>query len=143
MQQRNIMKGKERRKAAAMDEQQSQELGHFLRQHREASSVSLRGLAGRVGVDAAQILRLERGDIASPKADLLARIAHELDLPLADVFGLAGYALPSELPSFRPYLRAKYHDLPPAAVAELERVFADVARRYGATDGPLDGEDEH
>jgi transcriptional regulator with XRE-family HTH domain len=126
-----------------MDQQQSQELGHYLRTKREAAGVSLRALAGRVGVDPAQITRLERGDIASPKADLLARIASELDLPLADVFGLAGYALPTELPSFRPYLRAKYHDLPPAAVAELERVFTDIARRYGATDGPVDGEDEH
>ena len=50
--------------------------------------------------------------------------------------------LPSkELPSFRPYLRAKYHDLPPDAITELERNFADIARRYG-TDGPQDGEDE-
>ena len=124
-----------------MDYQQGIELGAFLRHQREAKGLSTRDVAAVVGVDQAQIVRLEQGHVASPKADVLAGIADYLDLPLADVFGLAGYAAPKELPSFRPYLRAKYHNLPPNAVAELEQTFARIARKYGTT-GPVDGEDE-
>lgn len=117
------------------------ELGDYLRQHREACGLSVRALAPAVGVDMAQIIRLEQGKVASPKADVLARLAEQLHLPLADVFGLAGYAAPTELPSFRPYLRAKYQELPPTALAELEASFAEIARKYG-TAGPQAGEDE-
>lgn len=118
-----------------------QELGRYLRRHREACGISIRALAPKVGIDTAQIIRLEHGQVASPKADLLARIAEQLSLPLADVFGLAGYAAPTELPSFQPYLRAKYQDLPPDALAELEASFAEIAHKYGTT-GPKPGEDE-
>ncbi len=124
-----------------MDTKQAEELGAFLRRERQAKGVSARALAAKVGIDMSQIVRLEQGQVASPKADVLAGIAGFLDLPLADVFGLAGYAAPQELPSFRPYLRAKYHELPPGAVAELERTFAKIAKRYG-TGGPRGGEDE-
>lgn len=117
------------------------ELGAYLRRHRETRDLSTRALALAVGVDMAQIVRLENGRVLSPKADLLARIAEQLSLPLADVFGLAGYAASSELPSFRPYLRAKYHALPPEALSELEASFTEIARKYG-TSGPQPGEDE-
>ena len=46
-----------------------------------------------------------------------------------------------ELPSFRPYPRTKYRDLPPEAVAEIESVFDRLAREY-RLEGPRDGEDE-
>ena len=125
-----------------MQKQDAHALGTYLRSHREAKSLSARALAAAVGIDMAQIVRLEHGQVASPKADVLSRIAGTLELPLADVFGLAGYTTPAELPSFRPYMRAKYHRLPEDAVAELESLFAEIARKYG-TSGPRDGEDEH
>lgn len=116
-------------------------LGDYLRQHRQAQGWTTRRLAAAIGVDMAQIVRLEQGRVQSPHATSLAAIAEHLELPLADVFGLAGIAVPSELPSFRPYLRAKYRELPPDAVAELELRFQEIADKYG-TDGPHDGEDE-
>lgn len=123
-----------------MDQEESP-LGSYLRQQRQTKGWSTRQLAAEVGVDMAQIVRLEQGRVQSPKAELLAAIAEQLELPMADVFGLAGFAVPTELPSFRPYLRAKYRDLPTGAVAELERSFQAIAKKYG-TNGPLDGEDE-
>ncbi len=125
-----------------MDAKQAEELGNYIRQARQTKGISTRTLAAEVGIDSSQIVRLEQGLVGSPKGDVLAGIANFLELPLADVFGLAGYAAPNELPSFKPYLRAKYHDLPSGAVAELERSFTEIAKRYG-TDGPRRGEDEH
>ena len=125
-----------------MDHHDMQRLGDYLRSERQAKGWSTRRLAAAIGVDMAQIVRLEQGRVQSPHATSLAAIAEHLELALADVFGLAGIAVPSELPSFRPYLRAKYRELPPDAVAELERRFQEIADKYG-TDGPRDGEDEH
>jgi transcriptional regulator with XRE-family HTH domain len=124
-----------------MDRDKATELGEYLRQQREAKGVSARSLATIVGVDIAQIVRLEQGVVASPKADVLAAIAEYLDLPLADMFGLAGYTLPTELPSFKPYMRAKYREFPDDAVEELERFFTRLAKKHGVT-GPVGREDE-
>jgi transcriptional regulator with XRE-family HTH domain len=124
-----------------MDRDKAKELGEYLRQQREARGASARSVATVVGVDIAQIVRLEQGAVASPKADVLAAIAEYLELPLADVFGLAGYTLPKELPSFKPYLRAKYQELPDEAVDEMERFFARLAKKHGVT-GPVGREDE-
>jgi transcriptional regulator with XRE-family HTH domain len=124
-----------------MDQDQARSLGQFIRSHREAKAVSTRQLASQVNVDKSQIIRLEQGTVASPRADLLAGIATALDLDLADLYGFAGYTRPAELPTFVPYLRAKYGDLPEDAVADMERYFARLARKHG-TSGPRDGEDE-
>lgn len=124
-----------------MDQEQGRKLGSFLRTRREALDLTTRQLAAAVGVDKAQIIRLEQGTIASPKADMLARIAEILDVPTAEVYGLAGYTTPKDLPGFRPYMRAKYGELPDDAMAEMERIFTRLAHRHGVS-GPLDGEDE-
>ncbi|MGH3525453.1 MAG: helix-turn-helix domain-containing protein, partial [Mycobacterium sp.] len=91
-----------------MNEDRTKKLGAYLRQQRIDKGMRVRGLAAQVGIDMAQIVRLEHGQVSSPKVDLLTRIAECLDLPLADVLSAAGYARPAELPSFQPYLRTKY-----------------------------------
>ena len=53
-----------------------------------------------------------------------------LNVDFEDLYGLAGYESPERLPSFRPYLRAKY-ELPPEAVADLERYFELLRNYYG------------
>jgi hypothetical protein len=53
-----------------------------------------------------------------------------LRVPVADLYGLAGYEIPEGLPTLQPYLRAKY-DLPPEAVADLERYFELLRNYYG------------
>jgi hypothetical protein len=73
---------------------------------------------------------VEQGQFASPRPAKLARIASGLGLSLADVYARAGYLVPDELPSFEPYLAAKYHKLPPAAIAELVRLFDELAAEH-------------
>lgn len=125
-----------------MSPKQARQLGDYLRQQRQQRGISTRGLAREVGVDMAQIVRLEKGDVSAPKVDTLAKIARALSLPLADVYGLAGYETTAELPSFTPYLRTKYRDLPDEAVAEMESFLDRLRAKHGLT-GPTDREDEN
>lgn len=124
-----------------MTEKQAKRLGDYLRKHREQLGLSTRAVAPQVGVDMAQIIRLEQGNVGSPKPQVLRAYADALHLPVADVLTLAGYPIIEELPSFQPYLRTKYHDLPDKALNELEQSFSDITKRYKAS-GPVDGEDE-
>lgn len=123
-----------------MDQNQAQELGTHLRTTREAAGISIRRLSALVGVDQSQIIRLEQGKVISPKADLLGRIASEVGTPISDLLAMAGYPVARTLPSLRPYMRAKYKDLPPEAVDELEAFVARLQQKYG--NGPAAGEDE-
>ena len=126
-----------------MDQEQAQELGQRLRERREQLGLSIRELAERADTTHTTVVRLEQGAYDAPAPDKLSRIAEALGLSLADVFALAEYSVPSDLPSFRPYLRSKYRKLPTPAVEELERSFRRIAKRHGlALDGPAPGEDE-
>ncbi len=127
-----------------MDREQAKRLGGHLRSAREDKGYSLLRLAELTGIHDVTLGRLEAGAFAAPSADKLARIADALELPLADVYALADYAIPTDLPSFTPYLRAKYGDLPDDAVAQLERYAQRLARKHGVNlAGPADGQDEH
>ena len=89
------------------------------------------------------VLRFEQGAFAAPAPDKLARLAAALGLTLADVYALADYAVPNDLPSFTPYLRTKYRDLPKDDIAAIERYAANLARKHGVNlSGPAPGEDE-
>jgi len=126
-----------------MNPEKAQELGRRLRNRREQLGLSVRDLEGMADVDNGTIVRIEQGAFAAPRPDKLSRIADALALPLADVFALAEYVVPDELPTFAPYLRAKYRALPAKALAELERHFDDLSARYGLDPaGPAPGEDE-
>jgi|SRR3954447_26153496 len=118
-------------------------LGKRLRARREELGLSIRDLERLTGIDNSLILRMEQGAIANPAPEKLSRVAEALGLDLADVYALAGYSAPRQLPAFTPYLRTKYRDLPQRAVRELERTFTEVAKRHGyRPEGPAPGEDE-
>jgi transcriptional regulator with XRE-family HTH domain len=126
-----------------MDQEQAKELGRQLRARREQLGLSQRGLGKLADVDDATIVRIEQGAFTAPRPEKLRRIAEALDLSLADVFALADYVVPGDLPTFTPYLHAKYRELPPAAVKELKGYFDKLASRYGIDPaGPAPGEDE-
>src|SRR5712692_1930879 len=99
-----------------MNPDQAKELGRQLRVRRDELGLSVRDLEKLASVDNGTIVRIEQGAFAAPAPDKLSRIAEALKLSLADVFALAEYSAPSELPSFSPYLRTKYRDLPAPAV---------------------------
>lgn|GEM_PF-654060 len=126
-----------------MEPDQAVELGQMLRERREALGLSTRQLSARTGVNDVTISRIERGEFAAPRPDKLTRLAEALGLSAADVFAMADYVTPTELPSFTPYLRTKYRDLPAEAIAEIEQYAQRLANEHGvALAGPAPGEDE-
>jgi transcriptional regulator with XRE-family HTH domain len=125
-----------------MTPEEAHQLAKLIRSRRVAAGLAAREVARRAGVDVGTVTRLEQGQILSPRAENLRAIGEVLDIPAADLFAVAAWLPEGELPTFRPYLRSKYRELPPEAVAEIEAVFERLARDYGAH-GPVDGEDEH
>jgi transcriptional regulator with XRE-family HTH domain len=122
---------------------QVKKLGRVLRARRQELSLSTRQLGERAGVDDATIVRIEQGAFAAPRPDKLVRIAEALGLSTADVFTLADYSVPDDLPSFQPYLRSKYRDMPVGAVKDLNKAFERIVKQHGYDpNGPQNGEDE-
>lgn len=129
---------------SSMDREQAKQLGAYLQNARQAKGLSLMALSEIAGVTDATISRIETGTFRAPAPDKLAQIAAALELPLADVFTLAEYAIPNDLPSFTPYMRSKYHDLPDDAVQQIERYAQKLARKHGVNlEGPVAGQDEN
>jgi transcriptional regulator with XRE-family HTH domain len=119
-------------------------LGQLIRQGRATKELSIRDLAESADVPRSTLLDLELGRVASPHPATLQSLANTLELPLADVYAAAGYAEAQGLPSFAPYLRSKYRDLPPDARAELAHSFQIITKKYGYdTTGPAPGADEN
>ncbi len=114
-----------------MNPEEAKRFGTYLAEVRVRKKLSQRELGHIVGVPNSTILRLERGENRAPRLDLLTAIADALSVPLADMFGMVGYAVPSELPSVGPYLRAKYREFPPEMVDEIEAHVQRVAKRLG------------
>jgi transcriptional regulator with XRE-family HTH domain len=126
-----------------MNETMARQFGEYLHEQRSKQHLTIRALAARAGVDTATLVRLEHGKYRAPRPDTLKGIATALGLPLADVFALANYVVPYDLPSFSPYLRAKYGDLPAAAIADLDSYFRDLVDQHHLDlKGPAPGEDE-
>lgn len=119
------------------------DLAVLLKTARAKSGFTAKEVADRAGIADSNILRIESGDTANPRPNVLKAIADALRLDLADVYAAAGYVQPTGLPSFAPYLRSKYSNLPAKAQRELEQSFAAIADKYGyEADGPAPGEDE-
>lgn len=117
-------------------------LGEVIRTARHDHGDTVRSLAERVGVHHSSITRLERGEFARPTPYFLRSLASALDLPLTDLYHLAGLTLPEDLPDFGVYLRTR-HSLPRPAVEELTGYFNYVRDKYGLDpNGPAPGEDE-
>lgn len=124
-----------------MNPKQAVKLGAYIRKHRERTSLSTRQLGELAGIDQAQVVRLENGQVASPKVESLARIAEAVGVPTAELFRLAGVTSLSELPGLRPYMRAKFDELPAAALDEIEQLVERLHREHGGL-GPAAGQDE-
>jgi transcriptional regulator with XRE-family HTH domain len=107
------------------------QLGSLLKQQRAAAGLSTRSLGAKAGVDDSTIVRLEQGRRETPRPDVLTKLASALHLNLADVFALAGYAVPQELPTLPTYLRVKYRHVPQPARDELVTYMRHIYARYG------------
>lgn len=120
---------------------QARSLGQFIRRVREQRGLGIRGLESASGVNVSSLFSLERGDILAPQPDTLKAIASALRLPVSDLYTVAGWLPANELPTLKPYLRAKYRDLDETAIADLEHYAEVLRRRHGGT-GPQAHEDE-
>lgn len=116
------------------------QLSYLLRARRLEMGQRLEDVASRAGVDLAGLSRAENGK-KIPAPETLAALASALELPLADLYEAAGYPLPQELPTLRPYLRRAY-GIPEEAVQEIEDYLERVAAEYGTVSAPRDREDE-
>lgn len=113
-----------------------------LRAQRQAMGLSTRKLARLAGLSHSIVVRAEQGQVSTPNN--LARLATILRLDLAELYQLAGYAVPTTLPPLRPYVRLKYKELPTAAVDELMAFLNELRVKYSAEiDGPKPGADEY
>lgn len=106
-------------------------LGNYIHERRLAQGLDIETAAVRSQLHPSYWRKLEAGQYHAPKPHHLRIIAEVLRVPVEDLYGLAGYSVPERLPTFRPYLRAKYQQLPPEAVADLERYFDLLRSHYG------------
>lgn len=91
-----------------MTDDDTNDLGHYLRAHREQAGLAIRQLASMVGVDHGYLVRLESGQKRNPSAELLHKIAGVLELDPSEVLGFIGVTPADSLPSPRVYFRKKY-----------------------------------
>lgn len=111
-------------------EKKNQLLGEYIRDIRLSRGLSLNEVAQASGLHFSYWSKLENGVYDAPAPKHLLVIARTLRVSAEDLYGLAGYDIPSRLPTFKPYLRAKYGDLPPEAVADLERYLELLRSHY-------------
>lgn len=117
------------------------QLGEFVRRQRERRGLSLRQAAAAVGINFATLSRMEAGQLAQPGQDLLRRLALTLECDPVELYALAGYEIP-DLPTFAPYLRTKYGQLPEEAIKELSGYFGYLQSYYGLGDSDADDRDD-
>jgi len=104
-------------------------LGDVIRQARLDLGLAASHVADVCGAHKSTLARLEAGDFQSVHPNLLRRLARLLELDERDLFALAGLELPEGLPTFTPYLRAKY-DISDEAAKELQNYFHYVVSKY-------------
>jgi transcriptional regulator with XRE-family HTH domain len=121
--------------------EQAQQLGQLLSARRIEMGLSMRQLAREIGGNMSTISVIEAGTNLSPTPETLKAIARALQLPISDLFVIADWLPADELPTLKPYLRAKYHHLDETAIAELARYADRLTKRHGRI-GPVDHEDE-
>lgn len=105
-------------------------LASLLTIRRQAVGLTQAQLAAQLGVTRPYLSRLERGEYAHPSGRVLAQLAKLLAIPIEDLYAITGYALPRDLPSFGPYLRAKYVDWPEHVLEELEAFHGFLKQKY-------------
>lgn len=123
-----------------MTTEKRSELARLIRLRREELGLSLSEVARRADFDKAILSRTENDQNPRVRSETLQALARALELPVTDLLTAAQMLPPTELPTLRPYMRAKYADLPDEAVDEVERFIADLQQRHGH--GPAANEDE-
>lgn len=122
----------------------NQSVGDLIAARRSELGLSGYELARRTGIQSSTVLRIERGE-TQPSAEKLDVLAGALGIDPSQLLAAAGYEQLAELPTFAPYLRSKYPDLPDEAREDLAKAFQRIAKKHGfdpTSTGPRPGEDE-
>lgn len=120
-----------------MSTKKSKQLGTFIKRHRTAAGLSQEALGEKVGLPGSTIFRLEAGEFKAPSPEKLTRLATALDVGAEDLFAIAGYTTPEQLPAFPIYLRTK-GDLPLKAQKELDDYYKTLREKYGVDEAGSD-----
>ena len=108
------------RKESDHHEPSASTLGDLLRSRREAAGLSLTRMAAKLGISRPYLSRLERGEYSNPSSKILIQLSKGLGIRTEDLYAMTGCLLPTDLPSFVPYLRAKHPDWPSLVIVELD-----------------------
>jgi transcriptional regulator with XRE-family HTH domain len=126
-----------------MNQDKAQAFGEYIKQRREERKLSIRSLATKAGINNGALSRIESGKRMPPKAGTLKALAEALEVPLTDVFAMAGHEIPYDLPAITPYLRARYGHLPDDALTSIDTYLKKIIDEYDLDlNGPADLEDE-
>jgi transcriptional regulator with XRE-family HTH domain len=125
----------------SLSTEHAKQLAAIFRERRIERGFSMRQVAAQTGFNIATITGIEAGTNLSPLPDTLKAIARVLGLCVSDLYLVADWLPADELPTLRPYLRAKYRQLDEQAIAHLARYAEGLALQHGKY-GPLDREGE-
>lgn len=114
-----------------MTKEQAQRVGRMIATARRNRGWSLRRLSGETGISHVWLMRLERGDYASPASDKLVLIADALSVDPERIERIAKGQVSNHLPGLRTYFRAKY-ELSLEEIDAIERTVEDIQRKHEA-----------
>ena len=119
-------------------------LGDYIRSKRTIQNLSLRQLASTSGIPSSTLGRLEHGEIARPRPDILQALSTALGAPLEELFALVGYQpVPATLPPLQRYLAIRYGDeLSADAIQRATRFIDQLIAEEGISPGGPDGRED-
>ena len=115
-----------------MNDEHVHSLGAYIRDIRTRHGETIRTLAAEAGVDSSGLSRLEHGTAGMPRPDTLYALAPALGVSPADLFAMAGYTVPSDLPDVEAYLRTKYDCLTDDERQAIATLVTAIAKVHGA-----------
>jgi transcriptional regulator with XRE-family HTH domain len=125
-----------------MEHEQANQFGGYLKHLREERRFSIRELARKAELDSGALTRLESNKTA-PAPRTLKALSAALDVPLADLFAMAGFTTPHDLPTMNTYFHARYGHLPEDVLASMNDYCERIISVHGFDpDGPVALEDE-
>jgi transcriptional regulator with XRE-family HTH domain len=99
-------------------------LASVIRKHREAANLSVRQLAAISGTHHSLLARIENGDVLSPSAELLYRLANTLEIDANELLVFIG--VKPSLPAPQVYFRKEFG----VSDAEAREIVQLIEERY-------------
>ena len=124
-----------------MGDQERENLAKFIKERLALLDIRAAELARRAGVDRTVISLLLQKKIRHPRVDTIQSLANALEVPVGDLFAQMDWLPEESLPSLLPYMRTKYQDLSPEALAEIERFVTQHSREYRGAPRPHEDEE--